>query len=52
MIETTERRAIYKIHGKTITKKEEFKSLYQRIQEFFNTPFHAISKKREEEMQG
>jgi anthranilate/para-aminobenzoate synthase component II len=44
---------IYKIHGKTITKKEESKSLYQRIQEFFNTPtFHALSKKREEETQG
>ena len=44
---------IYKIHGKTITKKEESKSLYQRIQEFFNTPTpHAISKKREKEIQG
>jgi hypothetical protein len=44
---------IYSIHGKTITKKEESKTLYQRIKEFFNTPTpHAISKKREEEMQG
>jgi hypothetical protein len=42
---------IYKIHGKTITKNEESKSLYQRIQEFFNTPTpHAISRKREEEI--